>query len=86
MQFEGAPVRHGDAFIPTPKKIVFRDFEVGKKYKQRCSLTNVSYTFNTFKVLDIDMEFRGLFDVEYQFPGRMSAGYGRTHIARHVIG
>jgi hypothetical protein len=26
------------------------------------------------KVMDIDMQFRGLFDVEYEFPGRMSAG------------
>lgn len=64
----------GDSFIPTPKKIVFRDFEVGRKYKQRCTLTNVSYSFNTFKVLDIEPEFRGFFDVEYEFPGKLSAG------------
>jgi hypothetical protein len=53
---------------------LYRYIEVGKKYKQRCSLTNISYSQNTFKVMDIDIEFRGFFDVEYDFPGRMSAG------------
>ena len=63
----------GDAFISKPAKLVFKDFEVGKKMKMRFSLTNVSYTFNHFKLLDLDDEIKDFFDITYTKPGRMSA-------------
>ena len=35
---------------PTP---IFQDFDVGKEYRHRFILTNVSLTFNTFKILNL---------------------------------
>jgi hypothetical protein len=64
----------GAAFISKPAKIVFKDFDVGKKMKIRFSLTNVSYTFNSFKLLDLDDEIKDFFEITYTKPGRMSAG------------
>lgn len=40
----------GQAFVPKPASLEFKDFEVGRKYKKRLQLTNASYTFNSFKV------------------------------------
>jgi hypothetical protein len=64
----------GAAFLPTPAEIVFRDFEVGRAYKQKVTLTNVSFTFNTFKVGELPDAVRDFFAVEYEFPGQVSAG------------
>eukprot|EP00761_Pharyngomonas_kirbyi_P008822 gb/GECH01008834.1/.p1 GENE.gb/GECH01008834.1/~~gb/GECH01008834.1/.p1 ORF type:complete len:1566 (+),score=405.19 gb/GECH01008834.1/:1-4698(+) len=64
----------GDAFIPSPSEITFKDFEVGQKYVKTISLTNVSYSFNTFKVLDLDEDIKSYFEVAYNPPGKMSAG------------
>ncbi|GAQ85885.1 hypothetical protein KFL_002590130 [Klebsormidium nitens] len=64
----------GAAFLPTPADIVFKDFEVGHTYKTKFTLTNVSYTFNTFKIADLPDAVRDFFVVEYEFPGQVSAG------------
>ena len=40
----------------------------------RFSLTNVSYTFNHFKLLDLEDEIKDFFEITYEKPGRMSAG------------
>ena len=64
----------GAAFIPKPEKIVFKDFDVGGTYTQKVVLTNVSFTFNSFKVLALDPEVKDFFNVEYTPAGRMSAG------------
>ena len=42
--FEGA------GFTCTPGVIRYDDFEVGKKYKVEVTVTNVSLTFNQFKL------------------------------------
>ena len=39
----------------------------------RFTLTNVSYTFNHFKLLDLDDEIKDFFEITYEKPGRMSA-------------
>lgn len=64
----------GAAFIADPAEIVFKDFEVGKEMVMKLKLTNVSYTFNHFKLLHIEDEFKDFFDITYTRPGRMSAG------------
>ena len=64
----------GPAFIPKPAEIIFLDFEVGKRYKKRFTLTNASYTFNSFKLLDLPDEVVDFFTITYERPGRMSAG------------
>jgi hypothetical protein len=64
----------GQAFTPKPTKVEFLDFEVGKTYKRRVVLTNVSLSFNSFKVLDLPDSVRDFFEINYTKPGRMSAG------------
>lgn len=64
----------GAAFLPTPAEIVFTDFEVGQTYKTKFTLTNISYTFNTFKIADLPDAVHDFFAVEYEFPGQVSAG------------
>eukprot|EP00218_Dolichomastix_sp_CCMP3274_P014612 CAMPEP_0170150072 /NCGR_PEP_ID=MMETSP0033_2-20121228/45101_1 /TAXON_ID=195969 /ORGANISM="Dolichomastix tenuilepis, Strain CCMP3274" /LENGTH=677 /DNA_ID=CAMNT_0010387075 /DNA_START=113 /DNA_END=2143 /DNA_ORIENTATION=+ len=68
----------GDPFLPNPTKIVFRDFEPGRRYKKKISLTNVSFSFCTFKVLELEAPLSDFFTVEYDFPGKMSAGMVTT--------
>jgi hypothetical protein len=51
--------------------VLFKDFVVGAVYKKKLVLTNVSYSFNTFKVLELEDEYKDFFVVEYTFPGAM---------------
>lgn len=64
----------GSAFIPKPEKILFKDFEVGQTYTLTIILTNVSFTFNSFKLLPLELEIKDFFSVTFTPPGRMSAG------------
>ncbi|CAK9111468.1 Cilia- and flagella-associated protein 74 [Durusdinium trenchii] len=67
-RFEGTP------FISKPVSLRFKDFVVGKTHTKVFSLTNVSNTFNSFKVLDLPDDVRNFFTITYDKPGRMSAG------------
>lgn len=67
-------IYQGSAFIPKPEKIVFKDFEVGGTYSLTVILTNVSFTFNSFKLLPLELEIKDFFSVTFTPPGRMSAG------------
>ena len=64
----------GSAFIPKPEKIIFKDFDVGGSYDLTVILTNVSFTFNSFKLLPLELEIKDFFSVTFTPPGRMSAG------------
>merc|ERR550514_1405535 len=64
----------GQAFLANPVVIAFTDFEVGQRYKKVIKLTNVSLTFNQFKLLPLDDMISDFFEIEFQPPGRMSAG------------
>eukprot|EP01051_Picozoa_sp_SAG22_P011150 SAG22_NODE_1051_length_5815_cov_32.434570_3_plen_71_part_00 len=37
-------------------------------------MTNVSYTFNTFKLCSLTDDIRDFFDIKYKLPGYISAG------------
>ena len=66
----------GTAFLAKPETVLFEDFEVGKEYTKTFTLTNVSYTFNSFK-LDghgLPEEWRNFFTIRFKQAGRMSAG------------
>lgn len=67
----------GDAFLARPSIISFDDFVVGQKYRQVIEVTNVSLTFNQFKLLPLDSRYQEFFEIEFQPPGRMSAGVTR---------
>jgi len=67
----------GDAFLAKPSVIAFHDFEVGKRYRQVVEVTNVSLTFNQFKLLPLDDKYKDFFEIQFVPPGRMSAGVTR---------
>ncbi|GMH41393.1 hypothetical protein BSKO_09303 [Bryopsis sp. KO-2023] len=64
----------GNTFSTSPMVVFFKDFEVGKTHTTKVTLTNVSLGRATFKVLEIPLEFRTLFDIEYKLPGFVSPG------------
>jgi len=64
----------GQSFQPKPSSIQFCDFEVGKTYEKVFVLTNVSYSFASFKLLHLPRDLRNFFEICFEKPGRMSAG------------
>jgi len=64
----------GPGFLCDPPVLRFIDFHVDKVYKRKLIITNVSYTFNFFKMLELDDMVKNFFDVKFSPPGRMSAG------------
>lgn len=67
-------IAQGQAFISKPPEAVFRDFEVGRVYRQRLQLTNVSYTVNHCKLLGPSEAMEDFVTVEFNPPGSLSAG------------
>ena len=67
-------VYKGPGFRCSNKIIEFKDFEVGKVYKKKLHLTNVSLSFNSFKFLEIKDTSGHNFEIEYIPAGRISAG------------
>jgi hypothetical protein len=68
----------GTSFISKPETIFFKDFNVGKTHVQTILLTNVSFSFNSFKVLPLDDSIKDFFEIKYTPTGRMSAGLSTT--------
>ena len=68
----------GTAFISKPERIFFKDFEVGKTHVQTILVTNVSFSFNSFKVLPLEDAIIDFFEIKYTPTGRMSAGLSTT--------
>ncbi|KAF1323911.1 hypothetical protein FI667_g10180, partial [Globisporangium splendens] len=68
----------GDAFLADPSVLWFKDFDVGKPLVLTFTLTNVSNTFNHFKLVDMDESVREYFEITYERLGRMSVGMSCT--------
>ena len=69
----------GTAFVASEKgkdvpAIVFKDFVPGHVYKRKVTLTNASYTFNTFKLLELPDAVKDFFTISYTHPGALSPG------------
>lgn len=64
----------GAGFLPSPAVLHFKDFTVGEPYTLKFTLTNVSLSFNSFKLIHLPDEIRDLFTIVHTPPGRMSAG------------
>lgn len=64
----------GVSFRSNPKIIHFKDFTVGQSYTMRIVLTNISYTINTCKYLDISEKLKDFIAIDFQPPGQLSAG------------
>lgn len=68
----------GTAFISKPERIFFEDFTVGVPHTQTILLTNVSFSFNSFKLLSLPDSIKDFFHIVYTPTGRMSAGLSTT--------
>lgn len=64
----------GQAFLSKPAEVVFKDFEVGKVFRRRLQLTNVSYTVNHCKLLGLSDHLKDFITIDFNPPGSMSAG------------
>ena len=73
-QIAGGKEFKGQSFVSKPSEIKYIDFEVGQVYRKVITLTNASYTFNSFKIQDLDDEIVDFFVVKFDKPGRVSAG------------
>ena len=73
-QVVGGKTWSGPAFICKPNVILFADFDVGKAYEIKFTLTNVSYTFNAFRPAALPDAVASFFELSHVPPGRMSAG------------
>ena len=74
VQIAGGREFKGQSFVPKPATLSFIDFTVGEEYTQVFTLTNASYTFNSFKILPLDDAIIDFFEITFEKPGRMSAG------------
>uniref|UniRef100_A0A087X792 Cilia and flagella associated protein 74 n=1 Tax=Poecilia formosa TaxID=48698 RepID=A0A087X792_POEFO len=61
-------------FSSKPEVVLFKDFEVGKRYKKRIVLTNISYTINFCKFIRISAALKDFISVNFQPPGSLSTG------------
>jgi len=59
----------GSGFSASPSGLVFQDFQVGKCFQRTITLTNVSLSFNSFKLLPLPDAIRDLFTITYIPPG-----------------
>lgn len=73
-QIAAGKIFNGIAFVADPCEIIFTDFEIGKKYKKNISFTNTSYSFNSFKLVEMSEDIVEYFAISYERMGRMSAG------------
>lgn len=77
-QVVGGTVYAGDGFLPAPSQLTFTDFEVGVPMTTTLTLTNISLSFNSFRLLPLEDAFRDLFVIKFTPAGRMSAGTSNT--------
>ncbi|XP_037540264.1 cilia- and flagella-associated protein 74, partial [Nematolebias whitei] len=64
----------GPPFVSKPEVLSFKDFEVGKLYKKKIVLTNISYIFNHCKLLRVSAQLKGFISVNFEPPGPLSTG------------
>ncbi|XP_041954743.1 cilia- and flagella-associated protein 74 isoform X2 [Alosa sapidissima] len=64
----------GPPFISKPAAIHFKDFDIGRVYRKRITLTNVTYSTNYCKLLGISTHLMDFISLSFQPPGPMSPG------------
>ncbi|XP_047580297.1 cilia- and flagella-associated protein 74 [Lutra lutra] len=67
-EFRGRP------FKSKPQLVHFKDFDIGKVYKKRITLTNATYTINFCKLVGVEEHLRDFIHIHFDPPGPMSAG------------
>lgn len=61
-------------FSCNPKEVIFRDFDVGLSYTTNVKLSNITNSFNCFRVLPFSPEYSDVISVNYELPPRIAAG------------
>ncbi|XP_073675909.1 cilia- and flagella-associated protein 74 [Garra rufa] len=64
----------GPPFISKPEIVLFKDCDVGKIYKKKVTLTNVTYMTNYCKLLGVSQNLKDYVSVSFEPPGPMPAG------------
>ncbi|KAK5894290.1 hypothetical protein CesoFtcFv8_010998 [Champsocephalus esox] len=64
----------GPPFISKPEVILFKDFELGKTYKKKIILTNISYITNHCKLLGVSTHLKDFITINFDPPGSLSTG------------
>ncbi|CAH1239266.1 Hypp5775 [Branchiostoma lanceolatum] len=64
----------GQPFYSKPDVIHFKDFDVGKTYKKKIQLTNVSYSVNFCRLVGLSEHLKDFIHLVFDPPGQMSAG------------
>ncbi|XP_033944060.1 cilia- and flagella-associated protein 74 isoform X3 [Pseudochaenichthys georgianus] len=64
----------GPPFISKPEVILFKDFELGKTYKKKIVLTNISYITNHCKLLGVSTHLKDFITINFDPPGSLSTG------------
>ena len=74
VQYTGGRPFDKGGFVSNPSKIEYKDFEIGKKMSITIDIINVSYSFNSFKLLPLDDDIIDFFEIDYRSCGRIPAG------------
>ena len=61
-------------FVSEPPKIIYKDFEIGKKMSLTIKIINASLVFNSFHLQPLDNEIIDFFEIDYRPCGRIPAG------------
>ena len=64
----------GQAFISKPEEVVFSDFDLGRLYRMKIQLTNVSYSINYCRLVGVSNNLKDFVKIDFNPPGSMSAG------------
>uniref|UniRef100_H2XPD8 Abnormal spindle-like microcephaly-associated protein ASH domain-containing protein n=1 Tax=Ciona intestinalis TaxID=7719 RepID=H2XPD8_CIOIN len=67
-EFKGRP------FNSKPEVIHFKDLDVGRVYKKKITITNVSYSINFCKLCGLSEHLKDFIKIDFEPPGQMSAG------------
>ena len=73
-QITGGRLFNKPGFVSKPEKIIFKDFEIGKKMSQTIQIINISYNYNSFHLQPLDDDVIDFIDIDYQPCGRIPAG------------
>ncbi|XP_076023285.1 cilia- and flagella-associated protein 74 [Genypterus blacodes] len=66
--------QRGIPFISKPEVILYKDFEVGKTYKRKISVTNISYTTSCLKLLGVSDGLMDFVSINFEPPGSLCTG------------
>ncbi|NXK71866.1 CFA74 protein, partial [Amazona guildingii] len=74
MQIVSCHEHKGCAFYSKPSCIHFKDFDVGRVYKEKIVLINASYSVNCCRLVGISEWLKDFISVHFDPPGKMSPG------------